>query len=181
MIDNPPDWLREWSGQIGADLKDGLREGPGWVAFAREHGNLYHTYTVMAPDPFVAPYHSLLLERTPKTQTAEPRTWRKDQYPDYARPGQPGPDLTSDNSKARAHERSPVRSRRRSPGGRRAAPIRDLIGTSPVGLERADPPIPDGVPRRPEAGRLSSTGRRISPHLDGGLATHLYTSGTHSR
>src|ERR1700756_1121171 len=28
MIDNPPDWLREWSGQIGAELKDGLRENP---------------------------------------------------------------------------------------------------------------------------------------------------------
>ena len=27
MIDNPPDWLQEWSGQIGAELKDGLREG----------------------------------------------------------------------------------------------------------------------------------------------------------
>src|SRR5256886_8177204 len=29
MIDNPPDWLQEWSRQIGAELKDGLREGPG--------------------------------------------------------------------------------------------------------------------------------------------------------
>src|SRR5437867_2164321 len=27
MIDNPPDWLEEWSGQIGARLEDGLREG----------------------------------------------------------------------------------------------------------------------------------------------------------
>src|SRR5436190_1575259 len=26
MIDNPPDWLEEWSGQIGARLEDGLRE-----------------------------------------------------------------------------------------------------------------------------------------------------------
>src|SRR5437879_8246101 len=55
MIDNPPDWLQEWSGQVGAELKDGLREGPGWIAFARENGTVYHTYTVMAPDPFVAP------------------------------------------------------------------------------------------------------------------------------
>jgi predicted dithiol-disulfide oxidoreductase (DUF899 family) len=37
MIDNPPEWLREWAGQIGAELKDGLREGPGWIAFAREN------------------------------------------------------------------------------------------------------------------------------------------------
>jgi hypothetical protein len=36
----------------------------------------------MAPDPFVAPYYSSLLERTPKAQSAEPRTWRKDEYPD---------------------------------------------------------------------------------------------------
>ena len=66
MIDNPPDWLQEWSRQIGAELKDGLREGPSWIAFARENGTVYHTYTVMAPDPFVAPYFSFLLERTPK-------------------------------------------------------------------------------------------------------------------
>jgi len=82
MIDNPPDWLREWSHQIGAGLEDGLREGPGWIAFARENGAVYHTYTVMAPDPFVAPYHNFLLDRTPKAPTAEPRTWRKDEYPD---------------------------------------------------------------------------------------------------
>ena len=82
LIDNPPEWLREWAGQIGADLKDGLREGPGWIAFARENGTVYHTYTVMAPDSFVAPYFTFLLERTPKPQAAEPRSWRKDEYPD---------------------------------------------------------------------------------------------------
>ena len=82
MIDSPPGWLEESSHQIGADLKDGLREGPGWITFARENGTVYHTYTVMAPDPFVAPYYSSLLERTPKAQPAEPRTWRKDEYPD---------------------------------------------------------------------------------------------------
>ena len=27
LIDDPPDWLEEWSRQIGAELKDGLREG----------------------------------------------------------------------------------------------------------------------------------------------------------
>jgi predicted dithiol-disulfide oxidoreductase (DUF899 family) len=81
MIDNPPDWLQEWSGQIGAELKDGLREGPSWIAFAHENGNVYHTYTVMAPDPFVAPYYSFLLERTPKAQATETRAWRKDEYP----------------------------------------------------------------------------------------------------
>jgi predicted dithiol-disulfide oxidoreductase (DUF899 family) len=82
MIDNPPDWLREWSRQIGAELKDGLREGPSWIAFALENGIVYHTYTVMAPDPFVAPYYNFLLERTPRAQPAEIRAWRKDEYPD---------------------------------------------------------------------------------------------------
>ena len=82
MIDNPPDWLVEWSHQIGAELKDGLREGPGWIAFAREGDTVYHTYTVMAPDPFVAPYFSFLLDRTPLGDSGEPRSWRKDEYPD---------------------------------------------------------------------------------------------------
>src|SRR6266705_2155117 len=82
MIDNPPEFLKEWSRQIGAELKDGLRENPSWIAFARENGTVYHTYTVSAPDPFVAPYYNFLLERAPKAQPAEPRTWRKDEYPD---------------------------------------------------------------------------------------------------
>ena len=82
MIDNPPDWLQDWSHQIGAELKDGMREAPSWIAFALEGGTVYHTYTVMAPDPFVAPYYSFLLERTPKEQSAAPRAWRKDEYPD---------------------------------------------------------------------------------------------------
>jgi predicted dithiol-disulfide oxidoreductase (DUF899 family) len=82
MIENPSEFLEEWSEQIGAELKDGLREGPTWIAFARENGTVYHTYTVMAPDPFVAPYYFFLLERTPKEPPAEPRAWRKDEYPD---------------------------------------------------------------------------------------------------
>jgi predicted dithiol-disulfide oxidoreductase (DUF899 family) len=81
MIDNPPEWMEEWGRQVGAKLEDGLREGPSWIAFARENGTVYHTYTVMAPDPFVAPYHSMLLKRTPKDQPPEPRAWRKDEYP----------------------------------------------------------------------------------------------------
>ena len=82
MIDDPPGELLEWSEQIGAELKDGLREGPGWIAFARENGTVYHTYTVMAPDPFVVPYHSFLLERTPKESPGVARLRRKDEYPD---------------------------------------------------------------------------------------------------
>jgi predicted dithiol-disulfide oxidoreductase (DUF899 family) len=81
MVDNPPEWLQDWGRQVGAKLEDGLREGPGWIAFARENGSVFHTYTVMAPDPFVAPYHSFLLQRTPLGQDADPRAWRKDEYP----------------------------------------------------------------------------------------------------
>jgi predicted dithiol-disulfide oxidoreductase (DUF899 family) len=82
MVDDPPDWLQDWAGQVGAKLEDGLREGPSFIAFARDNGTVYHTYTVMAPDPFVAPYHSFLLARTPKSEPDEPRAWRKDEYPD---------------------------------------------------------------------------------------------------
>jgi predicted dithiol-disulfide oxidoreductase (DUF899 family) len=82
MIDNPPEWLADWGRQVGAKLEDGLREAPGFIAFARANGTVYHTYTVTAPDPFVAPYHSFLLKRTPKAESEEPRAWRKDEYPD---------------------------------------------------------------------------------------------------
>ncbi len=83
LVDAPPDWLQDWGKQTGAKLEDGLREAPSWIAFARENGTVYHTYTVSAPDPFVAPYYSFLLERTPKpVNEAEPRAWRKDEYPE---------------------------------------------------------------------------------------------------
>jgi predicted dithiol-disulfide oxidoreductase (DUF899 family) len=82
LIEDPPPELLEWSEQIGADLSTGLREVPAWIAFARENGTTYHTYTVTAPDHFVAPYHSFLLERAPKESPNEARTRRKDEYPD---------------------------------------------------------------------------------------------------
>ena len=82
MIDNPPEWLENWGRQVGAQLRDGLREAPSFIAFALDNGSVYHTYTVRAPDPFVAPYHSFLLERTPKHQAGDPSAWRKDEYPD---------------------------------------------------------------------------------------------------
>jgi predicted dithiol-disulfide oxidoreductase (DUF899 family) len=81
MLADPPDWLEEWAGQIGAKLEDGLRENPSFIAFARDNGSVFHTYTVSAPDPFVAPYHSFLLARTPKARTDDFRAWRKDEYP----------------------------------------------------------------------------------------------------
>ena len=81
MLADPPEWLQDWAKQVGAELKDGLREAPSWIAFALEDRVVYHTYTVAAPDPFVAPYYSFLLDRTPKPGPAEPGDWRKDEYP----------------------------------------------------------------------------------------------------
>jgi predicted dithiol-disulfide oxidoreductase (DUF899 family) len=82
ILADPPEWLQEWGRQVGARLEDGLRENPSFIAFVRDNGTVYHTYTVSAPDPFVAPYHSFLLARTPKPEPEEPRAWRKDEYPD---------------------------------------------------------------------------------------------------
>ena len=81
MLREPPAWLEEWGQQVGAQLKDGIRENPSWIAFTREGDAVYHSYTVSAPDPFVAPYFSSLLELTPKPPASEPRAWRKDEYP----------------------------------------------------------------------------------------------------
>src|SRR5213592_1826892 len=47
VIDNPPEWLQDWGRQVGAKLEDGLRESPSFIAFVRENGSVYHTYTVM--------------------------------------------------------------------------------------------------------------------------------------
>jgi predicted dithiol-disulfide oxidoreductase (DUF899 family) len=82
MIEDPPDWLQEWGEQVGAELKDGLREAPAYIAFARDNGTIYLTYRVTAPDPFVAPFHSFLLARTPKKPPEVPQVLRKDEYPD---------------------------------------------------------------------------------------------------
>jgi predicted dithiol-disulfide oxidoreductase (DUF899 family) len=84
MLASPPPFLQEWSRQVGAKLEDGVRETPSWIAFARTDRTVYHTYTVTAPDPFVAPYHSFLLRRTPKTPPDEFNLYRKDEYPELA-------------------------------------------------------------------------------------------------
>ena len=81
LIENPPDELRWWSAQVGAELKDGLRENPSYIVFARENGTVYHTYTVSAPDPFVAPFFSFLLDRTPTRPPDPQHIYRKDEYP----------------------------------------------------------------------------------------------------
>jgi predicted dithiol-disulfide oxidoreductase (DUF899 family) len=82
LLANPPEWMVEWGEMVGAELKDGQREAPSFIAFARDNGTIYHTYTVQAPDPFVQPYSAFLIDRTPKPQPEEPRAWRKDEYPE---------------------------------------------------------------------------------------------------
>src|SRR5918992_3604737 len=82
IVENPPAWLEDWAEQVGAKLEDGVRENPSFIAFARDNGRVYHTYTVSAPDAFVTTYSSMLLKRTPKPEAEEPRVWRKDEYPD---------------------------------------------------------------------------------------------------
>ena len=80
MIDNPPEWLQEWAGQVGAELKDGTRTRAGSPSRARTGPS---TTPTRCPRPTRSSrLLQLLLERTPKAQPAEPRTWRKDEYPD---------------------------------------------------------------------------------------------------
>jgi predicted dithiol-disulfide oxidoreductase (DUF899 family) len=83
MLNDPPEWMQRWGEQVGAELKDGLREAPSYIAFAKDNGTIYFTYMVTAPDPFVAPHFTMLMERTPKTPLDDPsRIQRKDEYPD---------------------------------------------------------------------------------------------------
>jgi predicted dithiol-disulfide oxidoreductase (DUF899 family) len=82
LLADPPEFLQEWSQQVGAKLEDGIREAPAFIAFVRENGTTYHTYTVSAPDRFVAPYSSFLLDRTPRTPPDGVFAYRKDEYPD---------------------------------------------------------------------------------------------------
>jgi predicted dithiol-disulfide oxidoreductase (DUF899 family) len=80
ILADPPEFMQDWARQTGAELKDGLREAPTWIAFAKENDIVYLTYSVTAPDPFVVPYFSLLMDRMPKDADGFPR--RKDEYPD---------------------------------------------------------------------------------------------------
>jgi predicted dithiol-disulfide oxidoreductase (DUF899 family) len=83
LIEDPPDWLEEWAEMVGTDLPTGLKEGPGWNAFALEDGVVYHTYTRLAPDrDVVVPYYHQLLDQTPKGRGDEFRAFRHDEYED---------------------------------------------------------------------------------------------------
>ena len=81
MLADPPEWLEEWGEDVGTELELGMLENPCWIAFAREDGTVYHTYSRSAPDrEFVVPYYSLLLDRTPKGRIDEFRATRHDEY-----------------------------------------------------------------------------------------------------
>jgi predicted dithiol-disulfide oxidoreductase (DUF899 family) len=82
-LKDPPDWLQDWSKAVGSDLEQAMTENPTWIAFAREDGAVYHTYTRMAPDrDFVVPYYYQLLDRTPMGRSDDFRAFRKDEYPE---------------------------------------------------------------------------------------------------
>jgi predicted dithiol-disulfide oxidoreductase (DUF899 family) len=81
MLEEPPDWLQDWAGDVGTELQKGMLENPGWVAFALEDGVVYHTYSRFAPDrDFVVPFYYQLLDRTPKGRVDEFRATRRDEY-----------------------------------------------------------------------------------------------------
>ena len=81
MLDDPPEWLQDWGRQIGAKLEDGLRESPSWIAFARENGTVYHTYTVWRPTRSSRRTTRSCWNGRRRPPTRSP-AWRKDEYPD---------------------------------------------------------------------------------------------------
>jgi predicted dithiol-disulfide oxidoreductase (DUF899 family) len=81
MINEPPDWLRDWAVQVGTDLETVLAEGPGWSAFALSDGVVYHTYSRRAPDgDRLAPYYYQLLDQVPTGRGESFRAVRHDEY-----------------------------------------------------------------------------------------------------
>jgi len=85
MIKEPPDWLQEWSVQVGTELENALAEGPGWIAFALSDGVVHHTYSRYAPDgDLLTPYYYQLLDQVPKGRGDDDRTTRHDEYEDAA-------------------------------------------------------------------------------------------------
>src|SRR4051812_13249156 len=45
MVADPPEWLAGGGGRGGGETQGGARGGPSFIAFARENGTIYHTYT----------------------------------------------------------------------------------------------------------------------------------------
>ena len=85
-LKDPPDWLQDWAKAVGTELEKGMRENPSWIAFARQDGVVYHTYTRSAPDrDFVVPYYHQLLDRTPMGRVDDFWAVRHDEYDDATR------------------------------------------------------------------------------------------------
>jgi len=80
ILDDPPEWLQDWAGRSG-QARGGLREGPSFIAFAREDGRVYHTYRCRRPIPS-SPVPLLPARADAARAAEEPRAWRKDEYPD---------------------------------------------------------------------------------------------------
>ena len=82
MIDDPP---RVATGVVAAGRGRAQGRPAGGAELHRVRARdrtVYHTYTVMAPDPFVAPFFSFLLDRTPAPTGDEESVLAKDEYPD---------------------------------------------------------------------------------------------------
>lgn len=87
MVNQAPDWLKDWAVAVGTDLTSGLREGPGWNVFALSNGVVYQTYASHAPDgPLLAPFYYQLLDQLPKGRGDEVRVRRHDEYEDASAP-----------------------------------------------------------------------------------------------
>ena len=133
-------------------VRDGLREGPGWIAFARENGTVYHTYTVMAPDPFVTPY-SLIPARADAERRPQPGPHlAKGRIPRLSRSDPPGCQSEIENgavlpcparcparqlkdhrSAIPRQRRSPITARDTADGGCAQSPSIGRIGHPPRG------------------------------------------------
>jgi predicted dithiol-disulfide oxidoreductase (DUF899 family) len=87
LIEEAPDWLQEWAVAAGTDLAHGLREGPGWAAFALRDGVVHHTYVRYAPGDLLEPFYYRLLDLVPSGSGNEVRVKRHDEYDDSPRHG----------------------------------------------------------------------------------------------
>ena len=82
MLKDPPDWLQEWSEMVGADLKDGLREGAELDRIRpRQRNRVPHVHGDGAR-PVRGPVPRVLAGSDAEGTTGPFRIWRKDEYPD---------------------------------------------------------------------------------------------------
>jgi predicted dithiol-disulfide oxidoreductase (DUF899 family) len=77
----------QWAVAVGTDLAHGLREGPGWAAFALRDGVGHHIYVRYAPGDLLEPFNYRLLDLVPSGRGNEVRVKRHDEYDDSPRHG----------------------------------------------------------------------------------------------